>query len=196
MYATPAAVRNRGSRGLVVAFVLAGGAVAVFLGVYGHLHEPAAQRSTTVFVWTVELASSTGMLRFKTWLTTLALVFALLQVATGLRLRDRVHWPATVPLWLADAHRLCGTLAIACSIPVAYHCLWSLGFQTSSSNPRAVVHSVLGCFLYGAFVTKVLGVRFDRVPRWFVPVLGGLVLVALAGVWVTSAFVFLTGGIG
>lgn len=196
MYAAPAAPRRDGSWWLVAALLLTGGALATALGVYGQLHDPAAQRATTVLLWTVEFPSSLAMLQFKSWLTTLALGFALLQLLTGLRLRDRIRWPATIPLWLTDVHRLFGTLAIACSIPVAYHCLWSLGFQTSSSNMRAVVHSALGCFLYGAFVAKVLGVRIDRVPRWFVPVLGGLVLVALAGVWATSAFVFLSGGIG
>jgi hypothetical protein len=196
MYATPARSRRDGPRWLAAALVLAGGAVAVFLGVYGREHEPAAQRATSVYVWSIDFGSATAMLAFKSWFTTLALAFALLQLATGLRLRDRIRWPATVPLWLTDFHRLCGTLAVACSIPVAYHCLWSLGFQSSSSNPRAVVHSFLGCFFYGAFVAKVLGVRIGRVPTWFVPVLGGIVLVALTGIWVTSALVFFRGDIG
>ena len=136
------------------------------------------------------------MLQFKSWFTTLAIGFALLQLATGMRLYDRVSWPRHIPLWLGDFHRLCGTLALLFSIPVAYHCLWSLGFQASTSNPRALIHSFLGCFFYGAFVTKVLAVRRGETPSWFVPVLGGVVLVALAGIWLSSSLFYFSGRIG
>jgi hypothetical protein len=193
LYATTKA-NDRSSRWVLL--LLAGAAVALTLGLYGRVHEPAAQRSTAMLLWTIDFSTAQAMLQFKSWLTTLAIVFALLQLVTGLRLRDRIAFPRTVPLWYADIHRLSGTLALLCTVPVAYHCLWSLGFQTSMSNPRAAAHSFLGCFFYGAFVTKILAVRSDRVPDWLVPVMGGLVLTSLCGVWLTSALYFFTGRIG
>ena len=188
--------RTNQPSGRFISLLLAGGAVSVFLGVYGRLHEPAAQRSTNLVIWSLSFDSAQEMLSFKSWFTTFAILLALIQLATGLRLRDHITWPANIPLWLGDFHRLCGTLALVFSIPVAYHCLWSLGFQTSWSNPRAVVHSFAGCFFYGAFVTKILGVRSERVPNWFVPVMGGLVLTAMTGIWLSSAFFYFNGSIG
>jgi len=198
LYATTRA-NERNARWVLL--LLAGAVVALTLGLYGREHEPAAQRSTAMLLWTINFDSAQAMLQFKSWFTTLAILFALAQLVSGLRLRDRIRFPRTVPLWYADFHRLCGTLALLCTIPVAYHCLWSLGFQSSMSNPRAVVHSLLGCFFYGAFVTKILAVRVDRlagwqVPGWLIPVMGGTVLVALTGVWLTSAGYFFAGRIG
>ena len=180
----------------LVLVLLAGGAVAVTLGVYGQLHTPAAQRSTTLMFWSLSFDTAQAMLQFKSIFTTIAIVFALMQLVSGLRLREHISWPRSMPLWYSDFHRLCGTLALVFSLPVAYHCLWSLGFQTSTNNTRAVVHSFLGCFFYGAFVTKVLAVRTSRVPNWLVPVVGGLVLASLAGIWVSSALYFFAGKIG
>lgn len=193
MYATTPQ-RNPSIR--LVLVLLAGAAVAVVLGVYGQVHPPSAQRSTMVMFWGLDFDSAQAMLQFKSWFTTLAIAFALVQLVSGLRLRDRIRWPSNVPLWFADFHRLCGTLALLFSIPVAYHCLWSLGFQSSASNPRAVAHSLLGCLFYGAFVTKVLAVRSERLPGWLIPVMGGVVLTTLAGVWATSALYFFAGRIG
>jgi len=191
---TSTRVNERNGRWVLL--LLIGAAVALTLGFYGRLHEPAAQRSTAMLVWTINFESAQAMLQFKSWFTTLAIVFALVQLVSGLRLRDRIGFPRTIPLWYADFHRLCGTLALLCTIPVAYHCLWSLGFQSSLSNPRVVAHSVLGCFFYGAFVTKILAVRTHRNPRWLVPMMGGAVLAVLVGVWLTSALYFFTGRIG
>ena len=197
-----AGARTKSARGAVgreplgatVVFLLVGAALALFLGVYGRLHQPASTAATTVFGLDLSFASNQGMLQFKSWLTTVAILFAIAQLLTGLRIYDRVSWPRSIPLWLGDFHRLSGTLALLCSLPVAYHCLWSLGFRTS--DPRGLVHSLLGCFFYGAFVTKVLAVRRGDNPAWFIPVMGGVVLVALTGIWLSSALLYFTGSVG
>lgn len=75
-------------------------------------------------------------------------------------------------------------------IPVAYHCLWSLGFQTDSA--RVLAHGLLGCFFFGAFATKVLVVRTKRMPGWALPVVGGALFTALTGLWLTSSVWFFT----
>ncbi len=66
------------------------------------------------------------------------------------------------------------------SLPVAYHCLWSLGFETDAET-RRFVHSLLGCPFYGAFAVKVLCVRSARMPGWALPVVGGLVFASSSG---------------
>jgi len=49
------------------------------------------------------------------------------------------------------------------------------------------IHSIAGCFFYGAFVAKVLLVRTRRLPGWVLPVAGGT-LAAVPGVlWYASA---------
>ena len=59
------------------------------------------------------------------------------------------------PRWVAVAHRWSGSLAFAVSIPVALHCVWSLGFVTTT--PRVLVHSIAGSAFYGAYAAKMLG---------------------------------------
>lgn len=177
----------------VALLLLAGAAVAVALGVYGRVHTPVGQQSTTMFVFSVDFAGK-GMLTFKSWFTTIAIAFAVLQLVSALRLYDRISFPKQIPLWLGDAHRLFGTLALLASLPVAFHCLWSLGFRTTDA--RVLAHSVLGCFFYGAFVTKVLSVRSHDTPGWLLPLMGGTTFAVLSGVWLTSAAFFFTGRIG
>jgi len=69
-------------------------------------------------------------------------------------------------------------LAFLFSLPVVYHRLWSLGFQSGST--RVLLHSIFGCLVYGAFAAKVLIVR---TPRWvlFVSNCGSCHTLAAAG---------------
>jgi hypothetical protein len=78
---------------------------------------------------------------------------------------------------------------------VAIHCIYALGFGTYSA--RVIAHSVLGCVFYGAFVTKMLClVRRDAMPKWVLPVIGGVVFVSLIALWATSAlWLFATKGV-
>ena len=115
---------------------------------------------------------------------------AVVQVLLGLRLYDKVHVPRTAPPWLGDAHRLIGTLVFVITLPVAYQCLWALGFQ--SADTRVLVHSLAGCFFYGVFAVKVLTVRARGLPGWVLPVAGGTVFVALVTIFVTSSVWFFT----
>jgi len=174
---------------LRLAAVLSGGAATtVMLGVYAKVHPAGGQATFKVLF--------DSMLAFKSWFTTAAMVFAIAQLLTGLRVRDRLPWPRTAPIWLTDVHRLLGTLTLLVSLPVAYHCLWSLGFTFSGFGGRVFWHSVAGCAFYGMFVSKMLAVRIDRLPRWLVPVLGGMAFSLLVVVWVSSAAYYLTGQIG
>jgi mono/diheme cytochrome c family protein len=83
-------------------------------------------------------------------------------------------------------HRWSGRLAFVCTLPVAYHCIFKLGFR--SPTTRVLAHSLFGCAVYGAFAAKVTIVRLHRFPRPVLPIAGGLLFAVLIGVWWTSAF--------
>ena len=168
---------------LLIALVV-GGAVSLALGVYSNVHDPTGEQPYTLFF--------TGTIQLKVWFATAAVVLACVQVLLGARLFDKIHVPRHAPPWLGDAHRLTGTVAFVLTLPVAYHCLWGLGFQ--STDTRVLVHSILGCVFYGAFVTKVLAVRMHGLPDRTLPLVGGFVFAVLVGIWLTSSVWFFTSG--
>lgn len=163
---------------------LAGAAVAVLLGVYGREHDGTNETVVTLFF--------AGQIQLKVWFVTIAVALAVFQLATALRLYGKLARPKVLPSWLGDAHRLSGTLAFLFSLPVAYHCLWSLGFSNDSGFNRVFIHSLFGCLFYGAFASKVLIVRNHSMPSWALPVAGGAAFAALVALWVTSAGWFFT----
>ncbi|HEV2310037.1 MAG TPA: DUF6529 family protein [Acidimicrobiia bacterium] len=159
-----------------------GAAVAVALGVYANQHTPTGRKPYPLFF--------SGMIELKVWFATLALALACVQLLLAARIYGKISIPKTAPAWLGDAHRLTGTLAFAVTLPVAYQCLWGLGFETM--NTRVVLHGIFGCAFYGAFVVKVLSVRVKGLRNWVLPVAGGLVFAALVGVYLTSSVWFFT----
>ena len=162
---------------LVVAGV--GAAVALGLGIYGSVHDPSQE-----LVFTLFFSSTIAM---KVWFATVAAFFGLVQVLLALWLYGRLPWKA--PEWAGPAHRISGRLAFIVSLPVAYHCLWSLGFQ--DTDTRVLAHSLLGCAFYGAFATKVLVVRSRALPGVALPIAGGLVFAVLVATWYTSGLWFI-----
>ncbi|RIJ71376.1 hypothetical protein D1871_14345 [Nakamurella silvestris] len=174
MTRTPPTVRQRTLPAVAVA-VLAGALVSLSLGAYGHLHHPTGSAITTLGFPTV--------LTMKAWLTTAAATLAVLQLFSALWMYGRLPW--TAPSWLAPLHRWAGTAAFLISLPVAYHCLWSLGFHDQTA--RTLNHSLLGCVFYGVFTTKMFLLRVRRSSSWLVPIAGGLLFTVLIGLWLTSA---------
>src|SRR5918912_1930773 len=162
---------------LLIAAAL-GAAVALALGVYGHVHDPSQK-----LVFTLFFSSTIAM---KVWFATVALAFAVVQVLSALWIYGRLPWRA--PSCAGYLHRISGRLAFIVSLPVAYHCLWSLGFQ--DTDTRVLVHSLLGCAVYGAFAAKVTIVRSRGLPAIALPIAGGLLFAALVGVWLTSGLWF------
>jgi len=55
------------------------------------------------------------------------------------------------------------------------------------TSPRVAIHSIAGCFLYGAFAAKVLLVHSRRLPDWALPITGGMLATAIGLLWYTSA---------
>ncbi len=93
------------------------------------------------------------------------------------------------PGWVSWLHRWSGVGAFALMAPVAFACVWSLGFEDDS--PRVLAHSVAGCALFGVFTVKMLALRVRALPGWVLPVLGGLVATLLALAWSTSGLWYL-----
>ena len=89
---------------------------------------------------------------------------------------------------LGIVHVWTGRLAVLVSVPVAVHCLYALGY--ADHETRVMVHSILGCFLYGVFVAKMLLLTRKSTPSWAVPLFGGVLLAAFVGIWSTSSLWF------
>ena len=180
----PAVAALRSVNVRLLGLLLAGAAVAVAVGVYGKVHDPTQEQPYTLFF--------SNTINLKVWFATVAIVLAAVQLVLAARLYGKIKWPwpGDTPTWLGDAHRLTGVVAFLFSLPVAYHCLWGLGFQ--STDTRVVLHSLFGCFFYGAFTIKVLSVRAHGLPDWVLPIVGGTTFASLAGLWVTSSLWFIT----
>lgn len=162
--------------GFAVTVVL-GAAVAVLLGVVG-----SAQPVPRLLpVWWF-----TSVQSMKAWLATAVLVLLVLQVITAGWFQG--WWPGLrrVPAWVRPVHRVTGLLAFLLSLPVAFYCLYGFGFDTTT--PRTQAHSMAGCVFYGAFASKMTGLRFARLPGWVIPVLGGTVFAAFVVAWYHSAY--------
>ena len=170
---TPVRIR----RETAVLVLLAGAAVALSLGLYARLHTPARQP--------IFLLGFSGMLQMKAWLSTIVLLFVVVQLVTALWLWGHLPGHPRAPRWLPDLHRWSGSIAFAVSLPVAFHCIWSLGLVTTTL--RVAVHGVAGCLFYGAYAAKMVGLRVRGLPGWALPVLGGSVLTFFVAVWLTAA---------
>ncbi len=174
-----AAVRGSGSR-LLVAGAL-GALVALSLGIYGNVHEPASDLSLTLgFADTITM---------KVWLASLAVLLAVVQLGSALWMYGRLPL-AAAPAWLGSLHRVSGRLAFLLSLPVAYHCLYQLAFQDTTA--RVLAHSLLGCAFYGAFAAKVVIVRSRSLPGFALPLAGGALFTVLVATWLTSGLWFIS----
>src|SRR6266568_4965695 len=137
-----------------------GAVVAVALGVYGKVHTPTGRA-----LFPTPFPSFFAM---KVWLTAVAVVFALVQLVTALWMYGKLGGRA--PSWAGTLHRTTGIIAFLLTVPVALHCLVSLG-----------------CIFYGAFVAKILTLHSRRVPGWALPWVAGSLFTALVAVGLTSA---------
>ncbi len=159
----------------------AGAVVALALGVWGSVHDPSGRTLTTL--------GFESILTMKVWLALTAGVLALAQGATAAWMYGLLGRSRPVPGFVGPVHRITGAVAVLVTLPVAYSCLWALGFQTYDT--RVLVHSLLGCLLYGALVTKVLVLHGRKTPGWLLPAVGGTVLTALVVIVLTSAVWYL-----
>lgn len=176
----PEPPRQIGAAGILAAGAM-GAVVAIALGLYGRAHDPQTDLAITLgFADTITM---------KVWLSTIAVLFALFQIFSALWLYGKLPISARPP-WLIHAHRISGRLAFLFSLPVAYHCLYQLAFQDTTT--RVLAHSLLGCLFYGAFATKVTLIHMPGRSGVWLPIIGGMVFTVLVATWITSGLWFIT----
>jgi hypothetical protein len=158
-----------------------GALVSVALGTYGRVHDPTGVG--------VLVAGFSGAQAAKAWMATSVVLLVLVQLGSALVMYGKFPG-VSASSWTAPLHRWSGRGAFLLSVPVALHCLYALGFQ--SNDTRVLVHSLLGCFFFGVFTTKMLLLPQRRLPGWALPLAGGLVFSALVGIWLTSSLWFFT----
>jgi Family of unknown function (DUF6529) len=161
---------------------LLGAGVAVALYVAGRLHQPD---------YSFSLFGQANPFVLKALLATVALGLAVVQVLLALWIYRRLPLAGAPPRPVPTVHRVIGFVLLAVTLPVAVHCLIAYGVQLTSV--RVAVHSLAGCFFYGAFVAKVLLVQSRRLPRWLLPAVGGTLAVVLGVLWWTSALWYYDG---
>jgi hypothetical protein len=127
----------------------------------------------------------------KAWFATAAIGFAVVQVSTGARIFGKLQ--RIVPIgrpYVNRVHRWSGRLAILCTLPVAFHCIFILGFQ--SPDARVLAHSIVGSFVYGVIAVKIFFVHDRAHPRWTLPLVGGTLFSVLVTLWSTSSLWYFT----
>ena len=180
---TPPTSTESKSMAVPLAAFAAGAAIAVLIGVFGRVHDPTLDGTTTLGFHTV--------IQMKVIVTTLIAVLVVGQVLGALVLYGKL--PIKAPSGWARRTAPPASLTLVLAIFVAYHCLWALGLEWGhlpngeKVGTRTVVHGVLGCAVFGAAAVKVAAVRAKRAPGWFLPVAGGLLFTLFVAVILTSA---------
>jgi hypothetical protein len=152
------------------------------------MHVLASANSTYTDIVTSVFSSTIAA---KVWLASIAFGLAIVQVSTGARIFGKLQ--RVIPLSpgvVAPIHRWSGRLAVLFTLPVAFHCIFILGFSTY--NTRVLVHSIVGSFVYGVLAVKLLMVHSRRYPGWSLPLAGGAMFVVLTVLWATSAAWYFT----
>ena len=127
----------------------------------------------------------------KAWFASAALALAIVQVSTGARIFGKLeHVIPIPPRIVSPIHRWSGRLAILATLPVAFHCIFILGFRTTDT--RVLVHSIAGSFIFGVIVVKLLMVHSRKYPGWSLPLAGGTLFAVLVTLWATSAAWYFT----
>ena len=152
------------------------------------MHVLASVNSTYTSIVTSVFSST---IAFKVWLASAAFVLAIVQVSTGARIFGKLQRVIPLsPQVISPIHRWSGRVAILFTLPVAFHCIFILGFSTY--NTRVLAHSIVGSFVYGVIVVKLLMVHSRRYPGWSLPVAGGTLFAVLTTLWITSAAWYFT----
>ncbi len=176
------AARPAGAR--LAGVVAAGATVIAALYVFGTQHTPS-------YRFGLFGQHGTDAIRLKALIATGVLALALVQLLLALWLYGRLPAAGTAPRPVGRVHRSVGAVLFLATLPVAVHCMFAYGVQTTTT--RVTVHSLAGCFFYGAFLANVLVVRSRRLPAWVLPVMGGLLVTVVAVLWYSAALWYFDG---
>lgn len=155
-------------------------AIAAGLYAFGTQHVP-DYSGTALFGRT-----ATDTLPLKSWLATGLLSLAALQFGLALWMYGKLPGIGAAGTGTGNVHRAIGIVALLVTLPIAYHCAFAYGVKTNI-DARVAVHSLAGCFLYGAIAAKLVIVRSRRLPGWALPLAGGTLVALVAVLWYTSA---------
>jgi uncharacterized protein DUF6529 len=183
MTSPPAASRLRTPARLAI-IGLIGLAVAVALLIYGREHTPN-------YYFALFGRAGLDAVTLKSTLASVALGMAAAQVILALWIYGKLPLTGDAPRPVGITHRVVGFALYALTVPIAVHCVLTYGVRFSSL--RVTIHSLAGCFFYGAFVAKVLLVQSRRLPGWALPVAGGLLAILLGVLWYSSALWYYNG---
>lgn len=172
----PAGLRLTAAAGLALA-------VTAALYVFGRIHTPD-------YVSSLFGHQGNNANLLKAQLGTALLGLAFYQLILALWMYRRLPGAGAAPRPVPLAHRIGGAVVFALSLPIAYHCITAYGVETYST--RVALHSLAGCFFYGAFAAKVLLVRSRRLPTWALPLAGGTLVTLIAILWSSAALWQLT----
>jgi hypothetical protein len=178
---TPGEAGQRSTAVRLAIIGLLGLGVAAAIFAYGRLRTPNYYFS---------LLGSTPI-PIKSNLASVALGLAVVQVVLALWLYRKLPLAGRAPRPVGLTHRVIGFGLFAVTVPVAIHCLIAYGVKFTSL--RVTIHSIAGCFFYGAFAAKVLLVQSKRLPGWALPVAGGLLAILVGVLWYTSALWYYNG---
>jgi len=135
--------------------------------------------------------SGVAAIELKSVLASVVLGLACVQVLLALWLYRKLPLAGSAPRPVRLSHRVTGFALFALTVPIAVHCLLAYGVQLTGL--RVAVHSLAGCFFYGAFTAKVLLVHTRRLPGWALPVAGGTLALIVVLLWYTSALWYYNG---
>jgi uncharacterized protein DUF6529 len=136
---------------------------------------------TTVFSTTIAA---------KAWLATVAVALAVVQVLTGARMYGKLGFLPFRGPRVGFVHRWSGRIAFLFTLPVFFHCVTILGFDTPDA--RVAIHSLAGTFVYGVFAAKMLIVHDRALPGWALPAAGATMASTLGVLWLTSSLWYFT----
>jgi hypothetical protein len=166
----------------VAGVVVAGALVALTVGIVARVFQSDSPGGYFQLWWD-------DPIHLKVWFATFAALGACIQIFLAAWIFRKLPWRR--PGWVPVLHRWTGRLTFLCTLPVAYHCIFKLGFH-SDRGDRVLTHSLLGSAFFGAYAAKVTIVRLHRFPSWVLPSAGGLLFAVLIGVWYTSGYWFFT----
>ena len=178
---TRAAPRPAGRLALAAGIALV---VVLALVAIGRVHTP---------VDTMGLFGRHGVaeIALKALLATVVLVLALAQLTSALWMYRRLPGLGRARPPVRMLHRVGGATLFLLSLPVAVHCILAYGVQLNGL--RVAVHSLAGCFFYGAFAAKVLVMRSRGLPGWALPLAGGSLVTLVVVIWYSGALWYYAG---
>ena len=126
-----------------------------------------------------------SLLMLKSILTTVVLILALGQSASGFRMTGRLQrWPLPIKN-LRMGHRLVGDAALLLTLSVALICVTHLSYGAYSL--RVPLHAALGTLAAVTLLVKVIVARWSRRYLRYARILGGVAGLSLLGCFWASA---------